>query len=216
MQGICYIVGAGACEGISINKNENDYIISADGGYAHLLKIGIEPNLAVGDFDSLGYIPNSTKTLVHKPEKDDTDMFLAICEGIELGYKKFLIYGGLGGRFDHSLANIQCLNYLAEKNLTAWLWGENTALTVIKNRKINLPKRENGYISVFANSEKAENVDISGLKYELKNGNLTATHPLGVSNEFIGKKSEISVKNGRLSITFNCRAEEIEILLKNY
>ncbi len=214
MRGICYIVGAGNCEGISINLQQNDCLISADGGYEHLLKLGISPKLAVGDFDSLGYVPNDINTLVHKPEKDDTDMMLAITEGIELGYEKFLIYGGLGGRLDHSLANIQCLNFLAEKNFDAWLWGEGTAITVIKDKKIALPKRANGYISVLANSEIADGVDIIGLKYALKNGRLCTAHPLGVSNEFIGKSSEISVRDGMLTILFYGEAKEIEEILR--
>ncbi|MBR6676743.1 MAG: thiamine diphosphokinase, partial [Clostridia bacterium] len=92
MNNICYIVGASVTDGMYIDKREGDLVIAADGGLASLEEIGIPPDLCVGDFDSLGHIPNIENTVCHPVEKDDTDTALAISEGTDRGYGAFVIY----------------------------------------------------------------------------------------------------------------------------
>ena len=75
----------------------------------------------VGDFDSLGQVPEGENIVRHPVMKDDTDMMLAVKLGLERGYTRFHIYGGMGGRTDHTIANIQTLAYIAGRGASAFL-----------------------------------------------------------------------------------------------
>lgn len=211
-QGICYIVGAGDCSRLLLHQKKNDFIIAVDGGYEYLK--GRRIDLVVGDFDSLKYVPEHPNVIKLEPEKDDTDMMIALKEGLKAGYKVFHIYGGCGGRFDHTLANIQCLAYLAAENARGYLFDRSQIITLIQNDSISFQNDMKGYISAFAYGEKAEGVTLKGLKYPLENAELSDTFPLGVSNEFTGEKASVSVKKGRLLIVYDgrqtCKAESAQ------
>ena len=72
----CFIVGAGSFDGFLTEPQEGDLVIAADGGYAYLKRLGREPDVLMGDFDSLKEIPQR-ELIRHSPIKDDTDMALA-------------------------------------------------------------------------------------------------------------------------------------------
>lgn len=199
-QGICYIVGAGECSRLLLNLKKEDYVIAVDGGYEYLK--GNRIDLVIGDFDSLSYVPEHPNVIVLKPEKDDTDMMAALKEGLKRGYETFYIYGGCGGRIDHTLANIQSLAYLSQQGARGYLLYDNQVITIIQNDSIVFQSDKKGYISVFSFGEKAEGVTLKGLKYPLENAVLSDKFPLGVSNEFTGVMSEISVKKGRLIVVY--------------
>ena len=204
---VCYIFGAGEFSPCEITLTEDDLVIAADGGYDHLIRMGLRADVALGDFDSVTsyeiWEDNICEKYTYPPEKDDTDMMLAIKLGLSKGFQSFAIYGGLGGRLDHTLANIQALSYLAVRGAQAILYHENYELTVIKNSSFMIPKEFTGYVSVLSLSDKSENVSIKGLKYEADGATLTNTFPLGVSNEAVGKKGIISVENGMLLILWS-------------
>ncbi len=199
---ICYIFAAGEYDDapIKIENPNNCFIVAADGGYEYLKLKNITPNLIVGDFDSLGYIPKGDNTICHPEIKDDTDLMLAVKEGFAAGCSSFIIYGALGGRLDHTLANIQLLIYIARHGGKAFLRNNEIAVTAIYNESIFYSADYKGVISVFCIGGNATGVTIKGLKYEISNSTLTACYPLGISNEFIGKQSEISVEKGSLII----------------
>lgn len=199
----CCIVGAGDFSNFDFIKKENDLIIAADGGYKHLRNIGVQPDIAVGDFDSLGFTPNDVDTIVLPVKKDITDMKAAIDIGIEKGYESFYIYGGCGGRTDHTLSNIQLAASVAEMGFKIFIVDGKTIITAIHNSKFALDSTHKGYISVFSHSDISKGVTLKGLKYTLENADITNSFPLGVSNEFIGIESEISVENGTLIIVYN-------------
>ena len=117
-----------------------------------------------------------------------------------MGYEKFVIYGGLGGRLSHTIANIQSLMFLKEQGLYGELVGKNSRIFLIKEESVVLPAKDKGYVSVFAYGKKAEGVTIRNLKYEVEEAELTNAFPIGVSNEFIGKEAEISVNKGTLLV----------------
>ena len=176
-------------------------VIAVDGGYKYMQNSRVD--LVVGDFDSLGYVPKHPNILKLQPEKDDTDMLVAMKEGLRAGYRTFHIYGGCGGRFEHTYANIQSLAYLTEQGAKGILHDGDTQITMLSNGTLILPAKQAGYLSVFSYSEKAEGVTLKGLKYPLEQATLTNAFPIGVSNEFIGQNAEISVENGRLLIIYN-------------
>lgn len=203
----CIIFGALKinAEAFDININENDVIIAADKGLETLKELNIKPDYIIGDFDSLGYIPDGDNIIKHPKIKDDTDTMLCIKTALNTGYKFFEIYGCIGGQLDHTIANIQSASFIAENNGVAVFFDtENeTALTVIKNNSIDFSSDCKGNISVFSVCDKSVGVNEKGLLYELSDSVLTSAFPLGVSNEFLGKSSSISVENGKICIIWD-------------
>lgn len=201
-KGICYIVGAGENYGLDFILHAEDFVIAADAGFQALEQKGISADVVIGDFDTLHFIPKHPNVIVLNPEKDDTDMHAAVGEGIKEGYKTFHIYCGTGGRIEHTIANIQVLTELSQNGRRGFLFGKDYIITALTNGCMTFPENASGYISVFSHSEKSEGVYLRGLKYELENAVLTNTFPLGVSNEFVGEESTITVKRGTLLIVF--------------
>lgn len=198
--GICYIVGAGEGKHFDIPRQEGDLLIAADGGYIALQEQGVDPDVILGDFDSLHTVPGSGAVLRFPPEKDDTDMMLAVKYGLEQGYQSFRLYGGLGGRLSHTLANIQILAYLSRRGCSAWLLGDHITVTAVSDGRITFDASYTGSISVFSHSTVSHSVLIQGLKYPVCGDDLTNDVALGISNEFIGRESSISVEQGTLII----------------
>ena len=200
--GTCVIVNAGEFTGFIEPIHPDDLLIAADGGFTHLQQLGLAPDGVLGDFDSLGYIPENAK--IFPVEKDDTDSMLAVRHGLKKGYDRFLLYGSLDGpRLDHTVANFQTLQFLADRGAEGWLVGTTYLATVIKNSRIHFDANAQGIISVFCMGADARGVTIQGLHYSLENGVLSAGFPLGVSNHFTGNDAEISVKDGSLLILFD-------------
>lgn len=213
MMDVFYIFGAGEMGGLRPDIPSDAFVIAADAGLNYLRAVGIEPDLTVGDFDSLGKIPLGANVVVHSPEKNETDMLLAACEALSRKAKHILIYGGTGGRPDHEFANIQTLAYIANHGARGYLIGRGSVITVIKNSSLVFGAEATGVISVFCLGDRAEGVDLTGLKYPLKNHTLSFDYPLGVSNEFIGVPSEVSVKNGLLAVMWSYEAFNFEAML---
>ena len=198
----CIIFCAAGFEKLVAPIEKEDYILAADGGLRHLMKLGLKPNGIIGDFDSLGYVPEGAE--VFPVEKDDTDAMLAAKKGLELGFSDFYFYGSLDGpRLDHTVANFQTLQYLADRGAAAYLIGNDYLVTVVKDGAITFPAGQEGIISVFCMGTDAEGVSIKGLHYELTDGKLTAGFPLGVSNHFTGAEATIEVKQGSLLLLWD-------------
>lgn len=195
----CYIIGAGESDIVKIKKCDGDFVICADGGLKAAQKSGIIPDLIVGDFDSFGSVPSGANVIVHPAEKDETDTHLAINCGLERGFKRFIMYGMLGGRLDHTFANLLLLSYLCENGASGTLIGCGHKVTAVKNSRIDFDEAESGMISVFSLTPESV-VTISGLKYEVDNFTLKSSYPMGVSNEFLGKKSSVTAHDGTLLI----------------
>ena len=203
--GICYIFGAGKKTHCDITLSSQDIVIAADGGYDYLEESGLRADFVVGDFDSVLSRNLPSDSLRYPREKDDTDLMLAVKLGLSKGYTEFAIYGGLGGRLDHTIANLQILTYLSRNNAVGTLYEDTYAVRVITDGTISfgkeLPENIPGNLcSVFSLSDISVNVTIQGLKCELSDANLTNSFPLGVSNEFTGKKAHIHVKKGTIAV----------------
>lgn len=200
---ICYIVGAGECNSLDIIPDKGDLTVAADAGYLYFKRSEITPDIVIGDFDSLGEIPMLENVVKLNPIKDITDMNAAVKAGIDRGYTEFHLYGACGGRIDHTLANIQLIASLAKKNIKAYIHSGSTVITAIHNKSLEFDSSYKGYISVLSHSDKCSGVCISGLKYTLDNATLSNDFSLGVSNEFIGTDSKITVKNGTAVIIYS-------------
>ena len=126
------ILCAGAFTDLMTPMEKGDCLIAADGGVRHAQRLGLTPDAILGDFDSLGYTPeNST---VFPVEKDDTDSMLSLRHALRLGYREHHLYGAMDGpRLDHTLANLQALQFLADRDAVGYLIGERYIATVLKN-----------------------------------------------------------------------------------
>lgn len=201
---VCYIFAALETKTLPYIPNKEDYIIAADKGLNNLNKIGIKPDVIIGDFDSLGFVPSGENIKRLPVEKDDTDVGFAVNYAFELGYKEFVIYGAIGGLLDHTVANLQLSAYISSKGGKSVFVGENVFVTSITNDTLKISNGK-GRLSVFALSDRAEGVFLSGLKYPLENAVIENTFPIGVSNEFTDKSAKITVKNGTLLIVSQSR-----------
>lgn len=210
---VCYIFGAGEYYYLpKIIPDTGDFVIAADGGYLFLKENDIPVNLVVGDFDSMpSPQSNEVEILVLPKEKDNTDMSAAIDEGMRRGYRVFHIYGGTGGRIDHTLANIQCITDISQKGGRGFLFDKDVIITSINNDSIAFSERAEGTISIFSHSETSTGIYLKGLKYPLSNATLYNTNPLGVSNEFIGVTATVKVECGTLIVIYPINTQEIEI-----
>ncbi len=196
----CFIIGAGPFYGLPVAPAPGDYVIAADGGYLHCREAGLVPDLLLGDFDSLDALPGDTDVERFPVDKDDTDSMLAMKLGLEKGFTTFHLYGGTGGRMDHTLANLQGLAYLARQGARGYLYDASYVFTALWNSSLDLPAREEGIFSVFALGETARGVSILGGRYPLEGGELSPFFPLGVSNHFEGRPVRVSVEKGCLLV----------------
>ena len=200
--GRCVIFCAGGFDGLTAPLTENDYIIAADGGYVHAQALGLTPDCILGDFDSLGYVPQAA--IQFPVEKDDTDAMLAVRHGLDLGYTQFLLYGSLEGpRLDHTVANFQTLQYLADHGAQGYLIGKHQVVTVLREGSMQFPTGCQGDISLFCMGEAARGIDLEGLHYCLTDGTLESGFPLGVSNHFTDAAAKVTVRQGSLLIIFD-------------
>lgn len=206
----CIVIGAGTFSLKHIDVGDDDFCIAVDGGYGYCRQLDIKPDFIIGDMDSL---PENLQDEIEKisveepervvrlcPEKDDTDMLAALRIGMEKGYKNYRIYGALGGRMEHSIANIQCLCYLKNNGAEGAILEEGLTITVIKDEKVSFGNRKEGYLSLFSLGERAEGVTITGMKYPLNHALVTNDYPIGISNEFIGEEGVVEVKKGMLLV----------------
>ena len=195
--GTCLIFCAGQFDRLAAPIAADDYLLAADGGLQHLEKLKLTPHGIIGDFDSLGYVPQGAQ--VFPVEKDDTDAMLAARKGLDLGFRDFVFYGSLDGpRLDHTIANFQTLQFLADRGATGYLVGNNYIVTVIHEETVLFPAQAEGILSLFCLGPDAEGITLKNLHYELQNGTLTSGFPLGVSNHFIGKPACITVTKGSI------------------
>lgn len=209
MAGKCIVIGAGDLTLGEIAVGEEDLVIAVDGGLGYCGILSVEPDLILGDFDSVTAQEAEAVKLLEEQipdrilrlpvEKDDTDMLAALKEGLKRGFTDFRIYGATGGRFDHTFANIQCLLYLKNRGAVGYLVDGGGMMLVIKNEAVHFKKGLEGYLSLFSLVEESKGVTIQGMKYELENAVIRNDFPIGISNEFADAEAVISVKDGALA-----------------
>ncbi|MDR1016228.1 MAG: thiamine diphosphokinase [Coriobacteriales bacterium] len=207
--GTCYLVCAGVHYASPPLPGPDDLTIAVDGGWAYLQTLGRSADLLVGDLDSLTEFEQGAEDLpadlplVQLPvEKDQTDTKAALRQGQARGYRRFCIYGGSGGRLDHTIANLGCLASLAEAGDRGWLVADDQIVTAIHNDSLSLPAATEGIVSVFAYGGPAQGVSIKGLKYELDGATLNCGYSLAVSNQLIGQPAIIEVASGTLLVVY--------------
>ena len=194
----CYVVGAGQM-GCRPEVSAGDLLIAADGGYDSLAKLGLVPTVLMGDFDSIISVPSGVETISFPAKKDYTDMYLCYLEGKKRGAERFFLYGGTGGRADHTFANYSLLLYAKNHGDEAYLIDEESFSFVLKNEGVVLPPKVGDTVSVFAFGGNAT-VSIKGLEYECEKLTISQEMPIGVSNSSKNTEGEIKVFDGALLV----------------
>ncbi len=140
---ICHIFSGGELKNLDFIKIDSaDMIVCADRGLKYVQELEITPNIIVGDFDSFtGALPDNVEILRSPPEKDDTDTMLAVKTAIANGAEHIRIYGALGGRFDHTYANVQALKYIFMQGCTAVLEDSENMITLQNCGECRYPAR---------------------------------------------------------------------------
>lgn len=177
---------------------EDDLVICADAGYRAAGKHGIVPNLTIGDFDSLKGIPDTDNYIRLPVHKDDTDMVACIRAGRERGYQHFILAGSIGGRFDHTIACLQCVADCAARGESAWMCDQSNRVTVLAPGEYRVPRAEGRKLSIFAYTPVVKGITLQGTLWPLQDAELTSAYPLGCSNEFVRDEALISFDEGML------------------
>ena len=184
-----------------------DLLICADRGYECAVQAGLKPDLVVGDFDSMDRArAGNAETVVLPHLKDETDTWVCVAEGRRRGYSEFRVGGGLGGRLDHTLANLQTAADCALRGERLWLCDRRNRVTVLASGRYAFPRMPDRYLSFLALSDRVTGVSLSGTRWTLENAELTSRFPLGVSNEWLGDTAELSFQSGILAVFFSADA----------
>lgn len=189
-------------------KNENftdALIIAADCGLQNCSYVDVTPDVLIGDFDSLDSVPKpeGCEVLTYKVEKDDTDTMLCIRHALSKGASDVTIISGVGGRLDHTIANIQSLAFLLENNAKARLISDDCTVYLLKPGSYTFPRRDGFSMSLFSYGDKVSGLCIKGAKYPLYNAEIQNTFPIGVSNKITADNADISFESGVLLLIFS-------------
>ncbi len=182
-----------------------DYVICADNGMYHANRLGIVPNLLVGDFDSaskediIDFKDKGIEVIKFSPEKDMTDTEIAVEKAAQMGATDIDIYGGVGSRLDHTLGNVHLLYGLLIKGIKGRLLNPNNEVN-ITDSSIHIEGKEGDLISLIPFFEKVEGVTTKGLAYVLDNNILPMGKSLGVSNYMTAINATVSIKKGILLV----------------
>ncbi len=202
----CFIYCAGEHYDSYLAPKNGDMTVAVDGGYETMLRLGVAPKLVVGDFDSLGYVPQNIEIVKHPAIKDDTDTALACKLMTERGYGRLYLHGVFGKRLDHSVANIQLMKSLSESGAEVFAFDNGYTAAVITNSSLSFSSEYKGTVSAFSVTDVSSGVSEQSLKYTLDKVTLTSDTPLGVSNEFTGSCAKITVESGSQLVMFERRS----------
>lgn len=195
----CYIVSGGKIDDELFYKEfEPRHTICADSGLDNALKVGLIPDVVIGDFDSISSkgmiaIENLKIEKIEFPkDKDMTDTDLAIEYAIKSGFEQITILGALGDRVDHSLSNI--LNLYKYKDYKIDIVDSINRICLLVDDLVLY--KDNSYYSIIALSNAGLDLSLKGFKYSSEDLHIDFGSSLAISNEISDKEALISVKNG--------------------
>jgi len=180
-------------------------VICADGGARHVLALGMIPRTVIGDMDSLssellGNLRESGCRILEYPaRKDETDTELALRYALELKPLEIEIYGALGGRIDHTLANISLLVMAARKGIKTRIVDATTEMFVLSGDS-EITGNPEGIVSLFPLTTEVHGITLEGFEYPLHQATMAIGKPYGISNRLLADRGTISVTSGHLLV----------------
>ena len=192
----CIIISGGEYAPVE-GLRPDDFVIACDRGYLYAKGQGIVPDLLVSDYDSYdGPVDQRVSVERFRPEKDDTDTMIAVRYALQHGYDELLLFSALGGRLDHTLANLQAIVYAQAHGARAAIYAADSRVYTLSRGSLRLPRLPGWSLSVIAAQDRCTGLSIHGAKYPLEDAELTNSFPLGISNEWVSDEAEISVRDG--------------------
>ncbi len=187
--------------------SRDDIVICADGGASNALKMGLIPDVVIGDMDSIKFgvkekiREKSAKTryIATSPEKDESDTQLAVEYALGLDVKKIMITGAVGDRIDHTLANIILLTSPGLEDIDVRILTDNSDMFIVR-KPVTINGVPGKTITLISLSPYTYFTGTRGLKYELKEEKLDFSPVRGLSNEFIDKKAKLDIREGTLLV----------------
>ena len=192
-----------------IIRENYDFIIGADGGCNHLYKMNITPNYIIGDLDSINndlvdyYKSKEVIFKTYPSHKDETDSEICIYLAKELKAKEIDFYGALGGRIDHTLANIGLMHYVRQMNIIPRMISSEEEIAIIKNEEVILQGKKGDTVSIIPIMTDANNVTLKKLEYPLNNARMGYLSSLGISNVMLENECSIKIEDGYALIIRN-------------
>lgn len=198
MRAFIYTGGPVRTEFITEHPKAEDLRIAADSGYHTARALGERLDLLLGDFDSIGSIPEDTDLELYRvpAEKDFTDTQLAVEIALERGAEEIILIGGLSGRLDHTLSTLAILEELHRQGVYAIITDGQSRARYLRASSTLIPRSPYTYLSLIAVDEVVKGVDIRGCRYPLKNATLYRHRQFAVSNEITENLAFIAVKKG--------------------
>ncbi len=184
----------------------DDYIVCVNGGTGHALALGLKPDLVIGDLDSLSAADReevnrlNPELIVYPSEKDKSDLELALDHAVKSKPNEIILIGALGGtRFEHAFINVLLLYIPLRQRIPARIISEDQEIMLVRDQA-TIDGNAGDYLSLYALTNRADGIITGGLKYPLSNDTLYFASTLGLSNEFISKQANVSLKSGLLLI----------------
>ena len=192
-----------------ISKENYNYIICSDGGANHAYNMNIVPNYIIGDLDSINkniidyYKSKNVEFEKFPTKKDETDTELCIELSSKLKAKEIHLIGALGGRIDHTIANINLLYYIRKKGIMPKIISEKEEVYIAIEEEIIIDGNIGDTVSILPIKGDVEGVTLKNLEYPLNNGYMEFSRPLGISNVMSDINCSIKVNKGSLIIIKN-------------
>jgi len=191
-------------------KRRSDTVICADRGLRFCHKAGMKADIAVGDFDSVTEEElerartEGTRMFEYPSEKEETDLDLALKLAFRLGSRRCFLYGALGGRIDHGLANILLMRRYASMGMQITMIGKmNTIEMMTHDFPCHISGREGCTISIIPLSDTVIGIKTNGMKFELHGEDLSCGSSRGVSNQVMYKLAQVSCDSGEAAVVIN-------------
>ncbi len=205
------IIAAGETGGQDWQRwvRSGDWIIGADGGAAQAIAWGLLPDLVIGDLDSLPEAARSSleaagcQFVEHPRAKDETDLELALQYAVRAGAQDIVVLGALGGRLDHTMANVLLLALPSLAGVSVRIAaGDQQMLLARGGETVHLEGAAGDLVSLLPLGGDALSVSTRGLAWRLQRDTLRFGASRGVSNEMTSGEAEIQVDDGLLLIVW--------------
>ncbi|NLD80822.1 MAG: thiamine diphosphokinase [Smithella sp.] len=189
----------------SLKEIDNRLLICCDGGARHLGASGFLPDVIVGDMDSIDplqkahYEHQGVEMIRHPANKDFTDTALALEYALSMKPRSIQIWGALGGRMDHAMANVYLLIRGKRSGVKTCLLDEFCEVFVAP-ADVRFENAVGCVVSLLALSPQVEGITLRGFAYPLTDGVLTLSESRGVSNVILEDPAVMRVRSGDLLV----------------
>lgn len=203
----CIIISGSPKADVDLIKKtvcKSDFVICADKGCLYAKEAGITPDIAVGDFDSYSDFDMPCSEIIRlDPVKDDTDTIHSIDTAFERGYKNIVLLSAIGGRLDHTYANIAALEYINSKGGRGEILSSNESVVYLTKGEYSYSNLKSKTFSLFPFGCEKVCVSYSGAKYPLDKYYLKSCYPMGISNIFTSDDAKIKIYDGNAILIIN-------------